>query len=152
MLMIHFGALAREAYKLAVRIAPLANKLWVRVSPGAETSFARSEGLSTSSAIPGKESTTHGLPVARAAARCGLKLSLPKRSGKVRRDGGMRWCPSVAGGNNDGAFSGALHRNLIEFGSLNQGNVAGNHQRAFDSCDYAKMCGHRDGSVSPGFA
>ena len=35
---------------------------WARVSPGSATSWCRSSGLSTSTAIPGRFSTTHGLP------------------------------------------------------------------------------------------
>src|SRR4029077_8954397 len=54
---------------------------WARVSPGASASCRKSEGLSISSAMPGSDSTTHGFCVARAAARCGLKLSFPKRRG-----------------------------------------------------------------------
>src|SRR5579863_4040726 len=50
-------------------------KRWARVSPGASASWFRSEGLSISRAIPGSEITAQGLSVARAAARCGLKLS-----------------------------------------------------------------------------
>ena len=71
-----------------------------RVSPGAAASVRKSSGLSTSRAMPGNESTTQGLPVAWAAAWCGLKLSLPKRAGN--RPAGLRKMalvprPSAAG-------------------------------------------------------
>src|SRR5205823_5094499 len=78
-------------------------------SPGALARTARSEGLSISSAIPGNESTTHGFPVARAAARCGLKLSLPNRNGKRaagRRKIALVPRPSAAGTSTE-PFSGS---------------------------------------------
>ena len=53
-----------------------------------------------SSPMPGNESTTQGLRVARAAARCGWKLSLPKRRGKSlagRRNMALVPRPSEAG-------------------------------------------------------
>src|ERR1700686_3779276 len=53
-------------------------RLWVRLSPGCARSCCKSSGLSTSSAMPGNSSTMQGFPVAWAAARGGLKMSLPK--------------------------------------------------------------------------
>src|SRR5690349_12556387 len=52
-----------------------------RRSPYAEASCLRSSAESMSSPIPCKVSTTQGCPLPFAAARCGRKLSLPKRSG-----------------------------------------------------------------------
>ncbi len=51
------------------------------VSPGAAIRSAKSGGSSISIPILASRSTSTGLPVALAAARCGRKLSLPKRSG-----------------------------------------------------------------------
>src|SRR5215472_12862481 len=73
---------------------------WARVWPGREAICCKSEGWSTSTAMPGNRSTMHGLPIASAATRWGWKLSLPKRSGKRfagRRKAALVPRPSPAG-------------------------------------------------------
>src|SRR3954462_11448324 len=49
---------------------------WARVWPGSDSNCCKSGGLSTSTAIPGSLRIMHAFPVASAAARWGLKLSL----------------------------------------------------------------------------
>src|SRR6185369_14576157 len=76
----HFGSCAAAGLVFVARSTPYsfaANgesarshcriRRWLRVSPLALASVRRSSGLSTSRAMPGKESTTQGFPVASAA-------------------------------------------------------------------------------------
>ena len=58
-----------------------ASKARARVGDGSSAKAARSSGVSTSSARPGRCSTVGRMPSASAARRCGKKLSSPKRSG-----------------------------------------------------------------------
>ena len=52
-----------------------------RVAAGTSVKAARSSGVSTSSAMPGRRSTVGRMPHASAARKCGKKLSSPKRNG-----------------------------------------------------------------------
>ena len=108
---------------------------WVRVSPGCARSCCRSSGLSTSTAMPGRCNTMQGLPVAWAAARCGLKAVVAEAQRKQicgAAEGGVG-AASVGGGNQHRSFRGSLRENLIEFAGLNQRNIRGDDQCAVDA-------------------
>src|SRR3984885_2839338 len=121
-LLVHNGGLLSGASLAHDPSVPVAGKrlsidqrrsrLWVRVSPGCASTLCKSSGLSTSIAMPGSCNTMHGLPVAWAAARWGLKLSFPKRKGKRfagRRKAALVPRPSAAGTRSEPS-SGACSR------------------------------------------
>ena len=92
---------------------------WARVSPGAAARARRSAGLSTSSAMPGRESTHAGFPGGLGCGMVRLETVVAeacgKQSGGAPQDG--VGAASIGGAHQHGTFGGRGLQNLFQFPS-----------------------------------
>ena len=97
-----------------------------------------------SSAIRGSDRTTQVARVATAAARCGMKLSLPKRRGNSVSRTTQNGIGSalVSRRNQHGTLRGCGIVDGADVGGFDERDVRWNHERGFDSTGFANASGH----------